>query len=113
MKYTELFKTIQKEGFDEETALLTTIAQAIHLELKVEEEDVTIPGRFLERMEESIRNVLWEEDQEKIEEILVLESTLHTFDMCRNLKGFGGCVERSLKSLFHEALEKESKIKEK
>ncbi len=80
MDFIELFKTIKEEGFDEDTALLTTIAQAIHISIFPENEDYTEPGRYTSRMEKIIKDTLWQHD-DVLDRIMLIESRLHDFDL--------------------------------
>jgi hypothetical protein len=102
MNYNKLFNTIRKEGFDEELALLTVVAQALHISMPVEEEDMKIKGRFQLRMEELIQSTLWEHHA-RVEEVLTLESSLYDYNLRISMDGLGGCKKASLKDLYEKA----------
>jgi hypothetical protein len=102
MNCNKLFNIIKKEGFDEELALLTTIAQALLVSMPVEGEDMIVKGRFQLRMEELIRSTLWEH-HDRIEEVITLGSVLYEYDVRTSMDGIGGCKKTTLKDLYEKA----------
>jgi hypothetical protein len=107
MDYYELFKEIKEQGFDEKTALLTVIADALHISTVVEDDDFVIQNNFFKRVTKKIKDTLWEYPDD-LEKILKLESLLHDYEIGKDLDGLGGCQGKTLKELYDEKKEEEN-----
>jgi len=96
MNYNRLYAAV-KEEYSEDIALSVCIANAIHLNLEIEEEDSTDSGRYQKRIEENIRDVLWENDN--IDLIIDIESRVYTWEICQEMDGLGGCKAKLFKEI--------------
>jgi hypothetical protein len=96
MNFKRLYNAI-KDEYSEDIALSVCIANAIHLNTDVEEEDMTESGRYQKRIEKHMRDVLWENDD--IDLILDLESRVYEWMVSNDLSGLGGCVPKLFKEI--------------
>jgi len=104
MDYYELFKEIQDQGFDEKTALLTTIAQALHVSTKIKSKDLSVKNHFAEKITKKIKKTLWEYS-DIIEDVITLESVLHDYSLQKVFAGISGCEGKTLKQLYNDKKE--------
>jgi len=96
MNYNRLYDAVREE-YSEDIALSVCIAFSIHIQTKIEEEDLTDSGRYQKRIEENIRDVLWENDD--IDLIIDLESRVYQWDISNVLDGIGGCKAKLFKEI--------------
>lgn len=89
MNYNRLYAAV-KEEYSEDIALSVCIAFSIHMQTKIEEE-------YQKRIEENIRDVLWENDN--IDLIIDLESRVYQWDISNSLNGLGGCKPKLFKEI--------------
>lgn len=96
MNYNRLYAAV-KEEYCDDIALSVCIAFSIHMQTKIEEEDLTESGRYQKRIEENIRDVLWENDN--IDLVIDLESRVYEWDISNALDGIGGCTPKLFKEI--------------
>ena len=96
MNYNKLYAAV-KEEYSEDIALSVCIAYSIHMQTDIEDEDLTESGRYHKRVEENIRNVLWENDD--IDLIIDIESRVYTWEICQEMDGLGGCKAKLFKDI--------------
>ena len=96
MNYNKLYAAVREE-YSEDIALSVCIAFSIHIQTEIEEEDLTDSGRYQKRIEENIRDVLWENDD--IDLIIDLESRVYEWDNSNALDGIGGCTPKLFKDI--------------
>lgn len=77
MNYKKLYAAV-KDEYSDDIALSVCIAYSIHMQTEIEEEDLTESGRYHKRIEEQIRYVLWENNDD-IDLIIDLESRVYTW----------------------------------
>jgi hypothetical protein len=99
MDYKDIFDQVRKEFGDEELALMVAIALCINLTTKPKRKDLTIKGRFSERVEKRIKETLWKHDKDKLEQALSIYRVLYDFEISNALDGLGGCKKKTLKEL--------------
>ena len=98
MNFYEVFDTI-KEEFDEDTALLCVCAMSVLLSTIPTNQDLEEKGNFTSRVCKKISKLLWEHEDEKVEEVLKIIDAYHYFEIGKSMKGLGGCVEKTLKEI--------------
>ena len=96
MNYNKLYAAV-KEEYSEDIALSVCIAFSIHMQTKIEEDDITESGRYQKRIEEQIRYVLWENDD--IDLIIDLESRVYQWDISNSISGIGVCKAKLFKDI--------------
>lgn len=96
MNYNRLYAAV-KEEYSEDIALSVCIAFSIHMQTDIEDEDLTESGRYQKRIEENIRDVLWENDN--IDLIIDIESRVYEWDISNSLNGLGGCIPKLFKEI--------------
>jgi len=99
MNYNRLYAAV-KEEYSEDIALSVCIAFSIHMQTDFKEwdyDDIQDSGRFQKRIEENIRDVLWENDD--IDLIIDLESRVYQWDNSNALDGIGGCTAKLFKEI--------------
>lgn len=82
MNYQELFVEVKKE-FPEHIAVGVCVATGIHLSTKIKGKDFDEPGRYENRVEKKIREVLWDNDDVDI--IIKIHKCVYTWDIQRVL----------------------------
>ena len=96
MNYKKLYAAV-KDEYSDDIALSVCIACSIHMQTEIEEEDLTESDRYHKRVEENIRNVLWENDD--IDLIIDIESRVYTWQICQEMDGLGGCKAKLFKEI--------------
>ena len=100
MNYKKLYDAV-KDEYSDDIALSVCIAYSIHMQTDIEDEDLTESGRYQKRyhkrVEENIREVLWENDD--IDLIIDIESRVYTWQVCQEMDGLGGCTPKLFKDI--------------
>jgi len=97
MDYVETFNAVRSE-FDEEMAILVTTALTINLTRNPSIEELSEKGLYTERVEEIIKQNLWEH-ADKVELVIKIWDALYDYQTRISLEGLGGCKVKTIKEI--------------
>ena len=101
MKNLSVYNDIFKEFDDQEIALNATILISINCAIYPTDDELFTNGLYVDRLKEYFDTVLWELPQEKRELCLKIWKAHHTYNICKDLNGLGGCVKKSYKEIIN------------
>lgn len=98
MTNQEIFNIIRNE-FTEEIAINATILISINMTLTPLDEEMVTYDLYTTRLKSQFMDVLWRLDDEKQDLCMKIWKAWHTFEVCHDLDGLGGCTKKPLKEL--------------
>ncbi len=99
MKYTTTFNDIVNEGFSNEVAVLAIILLSMNISKNVKNRHLKKHGLYAEGLVKAFKDLMWDEDPERIKEAISIWEVLHDYDTCRELQGLGGCEFKTIHEL--------------
>ena len=95
MNYIKVFELVESE-FNKETAILTTMATGIAMQVKPKDKDFH-ENSYTKRRNKKIREVLWEHPKEKVTLAIDLIMALYYYDLDQTLGGKHKTLKECLK----------------
>ena len=105
MNFTNVYNVVFKE-YSHSIAILVVSAISINLSMKVKDKDLTVPGRYVERLNKKTKEILWTHaDEFNIDLVIKIRDAYHEYSNRVAMNGLGGCEIKTLRQIVEKMSE--------